>query len=300
MSSTGVPRLVPAARAATMPTPGAEISGFSDPPLLPGPRLEKSATLSSLSTAPTVSAFAARPGDRTVPAAGPAFPAAMTNRVPYCSLSRLTAWLRTSLGVPSPPRLMLMTSAPCAAAHSIPASTHEESPEPLLLRTFPTIRSAPGATPLRSPPEAAPEPAMVAATCVPCPCLSGTVSVGTKLSEAEILPARSGWSRSAPVSRTATFTPLPSYPAAQASGAPICGTLFSRSGLTCWSSHTFVISRAAFAGWSSPVPSASKNAAVSFLPSEVAAASMEVRGRALASARVSVRVSSVRAEGSSP
>ncbi len=43
-----------------------------------------------------------------------------------------------------------------------------------------------------------------------------------KLSEATTCLARSGWPASYPVSRTATFTPLPSYPAFQAVGAPIC------------------------------------------------------------------------------
>lgn len=42
-----------------------------------------------------------------------------------------------------------------------------------------------------------------------------------------------------PMSSTATFTPVPSKPAAHAVGAPICGTLTSRAGLRIASSHTF-------------------------------------------------------------
>ncbi len=44
-------------------------------------------------------------------------------------------------------------------------------------------------------------------------------------------PLRSGCVASYPLSRTATFTPLPVTPASQAAGAPICGTLRSRFGL---------------------------------------------------------------------
>ena len=46
-----------------------------------GPRLEKVAVASSRSTAPTVSAAGAQPGDETVLLLGPVLPAAMTNRL---------------------------------------------------------------------------------------------------------------------------------------------------------------------------------------------------------------------------
>ena len=52
-------------------------------------------------------------------------------------------------------------------------------------------------------------------------------SPGTKLCVCDDCPARSGWVASTPVSSTATFTPVPSSPAAHAVGAPICGTLSS-------------------------------------------------------------------------
>ena len=100
----------------------------------------------------------------------PMLPAAMTNSESDVADSSSTAVLSGS--VPSetpPPRLMLTTSAPWSTAHCMPARTIESSPLPVSSSTLPTSRSAPGATPLRRPPEAAPLPAIVAATCVPWP-----------------------------------------------------------------------------------------------------------------------------------
>ncbi len=71
-------------------------------------------------------------------------------------------------------------------------------------------RSAPGATPVLSPLEAAPVPATVEATWVPCPLRSEVFSLGTKLTLSWIWSVRSGWVGSMPVSRTATVTPSPS------------------------------------------------------------------------------------------
>ena len=82
---------------------------------------------------------------------------------------------------------------------------------------------------------------MVDATWVPWPCPSSTVWPGTKLAVVSTRPARSGWPRSTPVSRTATFTPLPSYPADHASGAPIWAVLSDRSTCTLPSSQIFWI-----------------------------------------------------------
>nr|BFE73469.1 hypothetical protein GCM10020092_067700 [Actinoplanes digitatis] len=112
----------------------------------------------------------------------------MTNSVPYCADRVSTA---TDIGsVPSESveslRLMLTMSAPDVAAHCMPSSTHESWPEPLLLRTLPTMRSAPGATPLYEPPEAAPVPTIVEATCVPWPLTSAVSSPGTKLTFSSI------------------------------------------------------------------------------------------------------------------
>jgi hypothetical protein len=65
-----------------MPAPGAVISGLTAPSPRRGPRLENDVIWSCLSTAPTVSAASAVPGEATVEAAGPALPAATTNSTP--------------------------------------------------------------------------------------------------------------------------------------------------------------------------------------------------------------------------
>src|SRR5690606_21200931 len=123
---------VPAARAATISTPGAVTSGLTAWSPARGPRLENQGTSSPSSTAPTVRAAAAAPGGVTVLGPlPPSLPAATTKSVPYRSLSRSTASENGS--VPSvyrsdSPRLMFTTSAPCAAAHSMPAMIHDDSP----------------------------------------------------------------------------------------------------------------------------------------------------------------------------
>ena len=119
------PSVMSCERAAVMSTPGATRSGLRAPDTVSGPVLENPASWSCLSTAPTVSADAAAPGDEML--SGPALPAAITKRVPYCSESASTACDIGSLpsdGATSP-RLMLTTLAPDDAAHSMPARTQE-------------------------------------------------------------------------------------------------------------------------------------------------------------------------------
>ncbi|MDQ1049292.1 hypothetical protein QFZ76_007528 [Streptomyces sp. V4I2] len=95
-------------------------------------------------------------------------PEAITKSVPVDADSSSTVSLSGSEGPEAvPPRDMETMSAPDSAAHCMPAMIHDDWPEPALLRTLPTISSAPGATPLRLPSEAAPEPAIVDATWVP-------------------------------------------------------------------------------------------------------------------------------------
>src|SRR5690606_40510755 len=114
-------------------------------------------------------------GELTVYELGPELPAAITYRVPYWAVSSLTAWLSGSVpSVAPPPRLMFTTRAPETAAHSIPSRMALFGQLPPSLQTLPISRSAPGATPGRSPFDAAPVPAMVAATWVPCPWPSTT------------------------------------------------------------------------------------------------------------------------------
>lgn len=239
-----------------MSTPGAVISGLSPSSTKRGPRLEKSASWSLRSTAPTVRAASAAPGVPTVKLSGPLLPAAMTKRAPVSALSSSTATLIGSVpSVGSPPRLMLMTLAlRSRAAHSMPAMIQESWPEPLLSRTLPISSSAPGATPFSTPPDAAPVPAIVEATCVPCPCRSVTSSPGTKLWLASTLPTRSGCSVSTPVSSTATSTPWPASPPAHTEGAPIWATSSAKAACTLPSSHTLVIPSAKL-----PVPVVSED-----------------------------------------
>ncbi len=165
----------------------------------------------------------------------------MTKRVSDSAESRLTVSSSGSMpGMSSPPRLRLTTSAPCATAHSMPAMIPDSLPKPPSSRTLPFRIFAPGATPLYVPPALAPVPATVDATCVPWPDLSPVPEAEPlKSCSATTCPVRSGWAVSMPVSRTATLTPVPSYPAAQAVGAPICGTLLSRLALRLPSSHSF-------------------------------------------------------------
>ncbi len=103
----------------------------------------------------------------------------------------------------------------------MPAMICDSVPEPSSLRTLPTARTAPGATPFSLPSDPAPLPPTVEATWVPWPLRSATSSPSMKDFDSATRPARSGWVRSAPVSRTATLTPLPVSPASQASGVPI-------------------------------------------------------------------------------
>lgn len=174
---------VPAALAATMPVPGAEISGLRAASLRRGPRHEPGFIEPSRCRFPTASASSAAAGEVTLDGElSKQLPAATTKSVPVSRLIRLTACDRSS--VPSVgsrlPRLMLITEAPCAAAHSIPAMMPEKEPLPESSSTLPFSRVASGATPLYLPPEAAPVPAVMLATWVPCPTWSTTSSASVK------------------------------------------------------------------------------------------------------------------------
>lgn len=106
-------------------------------------------------------------------------------------------------------------------------------------------------------------PATVDATCVPWPNLSPVPSEPEKSFSSTTWAARSGWEVSTPVSRTATFTPVPSYPAAHAAGAPICGTLRSSEALRRPSSQTFSTAP------DSPAVTVSQKSAVRFLAERI-------------------------------
>ena len=120
----------------------------------------------------------------------------------------------------------------------MPAMIHDSWPKPKSSSTFPLSSLASGATPRYLPPLAAPLPVMIDATCVPCPKLSSSVSLSLKFRAPATASARSGCVTSIPVSSTATVVPAPVWPAFQASGAPICGTEWSRLARTGPSSQT--------------------------------------------------------------
>jgi hypothetical protein len=85
-------------------------------------------------------------------------------------------------------------------------------PKPSSVRTLPIRSSTPGATAYRIPLVEWAAPPTIPAQWVPWPFPSWMDPPGTKLlvfRPASNLPAKSGWSRSIPVSRTATVTPLP-------------------------------------------------------------------------------------------
>lgn len=223
--------LVPAARAAPIPSPGATTSGLTAKSPTRGPRLENPLTRSALLTLPTANAESAAAGLLT-DNDSPSFPAETTNKVPCCSERRSTARDRGSVpSVAPPPRLRLTTLAR-GAAHSIAARTADSS-QVSAAHTLPTSNRASLATPPKTP-----RPATVAATCVPCPYVSST-PLPVKSLASNTFPCKSGCAGSYPPSSTATVTPFPVSPSPQATGAPICGKLSASINRTRPSSHTF-------------------------------------------------------------
>src|SRR5690606_26360209 len=138
---------VPSARAATMSTPGAAMSGLSPMSQWRGPRLENHAIPSCLSVAATARAESAAAGAVTV-RGRPLLPAATTNRAPVLAVSWSTARLSgsvPSLG-PAPRLIDTMSASIVTAAHSMPAMIDEYG-QPAAPHTRPLTSVAPGATP---------------------------------------------------------------------------------------------------------------------------------------------------------
>ena len=197
------------------------MSGLSASSFMRGPALEKSASWSELSTAPTVSAASAAPGAPMVDGSGPLLPAAMTKSAPV-SARQLVDGLaqRVVLGVPGADAQAHADhlGALVRAAHSMPAMIPESLPAAVVVEDLADHRSAPGATPFSLPPEAAPVPAMVEATWVPCPLRSMMSSPGTKLRDADdaVREVRVGRCRRRCPGRRPYALPVP--PAAQPRG----------------------------------------------------------------------------------
>ncbi|ROP37471.1 hypothetical protein EDD40_2784 [Saccharothrix texasensis] len=121
-SPAGVPTVPLLDFAATTSTPGAVMSGLTAPSPTRGPRLENAAMPSCRSTAPTVSAASALPGELIV-SGRELLPAAITNSTPVRADSVFTASSNGSSSAVSPPPMLRFTmSAPCSAAHCMPAT----------------------------------------------------------------------------------------------------------------------------------------------------------------------------------
>ncbi len=190
----------------------------------------------SLSTAPTLITLGELPGLVTPlnephlidgqPL--PQLPLETTTTMPEATASLIASSMARS-SCSGLPRLMLIMSAPLPIAHPIAAIMLDVSPFSSSPITFPFSSCAPGATPSYFPPEAV-VPAMIPATCVPCPSLSFALPEFEKSFSAATFPLSIGCSLSIPVSRTATFTPFPVYPASQNVFAFVNGTLSARVG----------------------------------------------------------------------
>ena len=166
-------------------------------------------------------------------------PAAATVSTPFSRAYSMASRIRVSTPMivsscppGAEPRERLMTSAPLSAAHRIPSAMSCDEPVPAS-RTLTGRTLAPGATPAMPMPLPA-AAATMPATCVPCsspsflpsgplksPLPHGRTSAQpAKVAPGRSWPTRSGWSKSTPVSTTATTAPLP-VPTAQAASALI-------------------------------------------------------------------------------
>ena len=164
------------------------------------------------SLAPTHSTFASgrtQGYSRTISTSSPTpskppFPAATTNSVP--------GWLRmarrSAEEIVFEPSDALTIRTPAPPARSKAAATSELQPRPRASSTRSGMIAASGATPAT--PASSRLAARMPAMCVPWPLASsGAASRSTKSQPGTSRPARSGWSRSAPVSTSAIVTPAP-------------------------------------------------------------------------------------------
>ena len=150
-------------------------------------------------------------------------PAAATIRTPASRAAVNVGWpSATWSGVSAPPRLMLMTSAPCSRAQSTPSRMSPNETKPESSAILIGIRVESGAMP------ATPTPLLVSArivpvTCVPWPTWSLTSLLFQIMlrGSTTATPSRSGWVRSTPESITATTTEGSPRVVFQASGTSI-------------------------------------------------------------------------------
>ena len=187
---------VPAARPATMSTPGAMTSGFRAPSPMRGPRLENHAVVSLASTAPTVSAASAAPGEVIVPGPSPELPAATMNRVSHVADSSSIAWLNGSV-----PSLDVAAQARGSRRRRRRSTAHLDAgqhrgvlAEARVVEHLADQQLARPARHPRGPAARAPRPCQRAsvATCVPWPLPSTTDSFVLKFAVRATWPWRSG------------------------------------------------------------------------------------------------------------
>ena len=190
--------------------------------------LEKSAIVSVESTALTETTPLNEAG--YIRTALPSLPEAATVRMPASRAAVNVGWpSSTCSGVSVPPRLRLMTSAPCSRAQSTASRTSDRAMNPSESATLIGIRVDPGAMP------AMPSPLFVSATIVPVTCVPWpSSSVTSALFHTTLrgsttwTPSRSGCDRSTPESITATTTDGSPVVVCHASGTSI----WARS--PCW------------------------------------------------------------------
>ena len=108
-----------------MSTPGADTSGFIPSEIGVGPLLEKEAIASCFVTAAAVIAFAALPGEETLPRpkSSKSLPAAITGTTPASAAALIAVVTRSRAGsISASPSERLITSMPSLTAASTPAA----------------------------------------------------------------------------------------------------------------------------------------------------------------------------------
>ena len=185
------------------------------------PLFENSAMVSVESTALTDTTPANEAGYIRIWVAS--LPAAATMRIPASRAAvNVGCPSATWSTVSAPPRLMLITSAPCSRAQSTASRMSEKATKPLSSAILIGISVESGAMP------AMPSALLVSATIVPMtwvpwPTWSLTSSLfqTTLRGSTTATSSRSGWVRSMPESMTATTTEGSPRVVVQASGTPI-------------------------------------------------------------------------------
>jgi hypothetical protein len=172
----------PGARRLTTERPEVTRSGLNQPSTAVGPTLLNVVMVSSLapavplsSRAPTVTTNGSSPGEVMVPLVGPRLPAEATTTMParQAASAARSRGLSTDDGNGTAPIEMLSTPMFSAfwlvTAHWMPWMTVTRSVTPVAPATLIDANDAPGASPIYTPSDDAPLPAIRPDTNVPCP-----------------------------------------------------------------------------------------------------------------------------------